>query len=275
MADSFTTNNNWTKPEVGASADTWGTKQNADLDNQDAMMAGLLYGLTLSAAGSTGTFGIATGAASGMALASAYTKTTGSWAVGTGNGSLDTGSIATGTWYHVWLIQRIDTGVVDVLTSLSVSSPTMPTNYTRKRRIGSMLTDGSSHWVAFTQNGNRVTWKVPVASYNGSPTSGAAVLEAMTLPPGINAMAHLRFLWSDSSSNGSGFLVNSPSETSTTVSSPGGNVTGINPTIAVAAAGEINTLTDTSAQIRIVTNTSTGTLILVTHGWDDLARGTQ
>lgn len=71
-----------------------------------------------------------------MVLGSALTKRLdANWAVGTNQGGLDTGS-ASDTDYYIWLINRSDTDVTDVLFSTSATSPTMPTNYNYKRLIG-------------------------------------------------------------------------------------------------------------------------------------------
>ncbi len=122
-----------------------------------------------------------------MALASSITKRLdATWAVGTGNGGLDTGSIAN-TTYHVWLIQRSDTLVVDALFSTSATAPTMPTNYDRKRRIGSIIRLGATI-LAFTQTGD--TFDLTTSTLNYSLTSGATnILQAFTVPNGISVQA--------------------------------------------------------------------------------------
>ena len=153
------------------------------------IMRSYLAGLTLSTAGSSSTFGVAAGVATddtnadAMTLASAYTKTTSAWAVGSGNGSLDTGTIANSTWYHVHLIKRPDTGVVDVLLSLSATAPTLPSNYTLSRRIGSMKTNGSAQWVKFVQRGDEFSWDAlsgPDVTFSGTTAVQAGTVNVPT-----------------------------------------------------------------------------------------------
>jgi hypothetical protein len=76
------------------------------------------------------------------------------WSVGDDAGGMDTGSVAADTGYYVWIIKRSDTGVVDALFSLSLLSPTMPTNYDIKRRIGFIASNSTSNIVDFSTINN-------------------------------------------------------------------------------------------------------------------------
>lgn len=171
---------------------------------------GMIHGLTLSnnATDATNDIDIAAGVAWDntndvlLDLTSAYTKRLdASWTVGTNQGGLDTGSKANSTWYHVWLIRRSDTGVVDVLFSTSVSSPTMPTNYNQKRRIGSIYVQSSGVIAPFEQVEDRFTLKPAISIVNTTAPPTTPTNLTILSPPGIQCRAIVTIAVSSGSGN--------------------------------------------------------------------------
>jgi len=254
---------------LGAGLSFSGTSVISTLD--PTVVPGYLSGLTLSTAGSSATFGIAAGGANDtasggmMVLASAYTKTTSAWAVGSGNGALDTSTISPSTWYHVFLIKRTDTGVVDVLFSLSPTSPTLPTNYTLSRRIGSMKTNGSSQWTSFTQTADTFIWAAPVTDVSTAAT-GSRVNTALTVPSGVVVAA----LFRAGMNTGAGSLATiftSLQENDTAPTT--GGVNDLAQAASAYAGGSFERLTDTSRQIGVRSTSTNATITISTYGWKD------
>jgi hypothetical protein len=235
-------------------------------------------GLTLSTAGGTALFSVAAGAANDstnamtMVLASALAKSTNSWSSGNGNGALDTGSIAASTWYHVFLISNSTASTVDVLISLSLT-PALPTGFTLFRRLGSMLTNGSSDWTLFIQVGNEFLWSVPAADIAVTNLATTATLFTLSVPPGVQVHALIRGLVASANAN-TRALINSPDEATAAANTPAGNNTAfpVNTNSSAGAQFTLSVRTNTSGQIRAVSNAGTTTLDVATYGWTD-ARG--
>lgn len=252
------------------------TNSTNDLQIDIGTQRSYLAGLTLSTAGSSSTFSVAAGVAVDdsnsdfMKLTSSISKTTSAWAVGSGNGALDTGAIANSTWYHVYEIKRPDTGVVDVLISTSASSPTMPTNYTLKRRIGSVKTNGSAQWTAFTQNGDEFLWLTPVndlANVNRTTTSS---LDTLTVPTGVVVNALALGSYTNTAAAGTVALISAPDMGVQVANTPTGNFTLYCSVAGNYGQASINVRTNTSAQVRTVSSAAANNgLILTTYGWID------
>jgi hypothetical protein len=210
-------------------------------------------------------------------LASALTKRLdASWAVGTNQGGLDTGSKANSTTYHLWAIKRPDTGVVDVLFSASATSPTMPTNYTRKRRLGSVFTNGSGNILAFIQIGDHFDLLATIQNQNGANPGTSAVTQGLAVPSGIIVDAKIRWSINNNGTAPTMAMISpldrnaeTPAFTSAQLKSTGNamNAAGGNNN----AGGEMLVRTNTSGQIRtqLFASNSDITLLISTFGWID------
>lgn len=94
-----------------------------------------------------------------------------------GPSGLDTGSLAASTWYSTWVISNGST--VATLLSLSATSPTLPSGYTHKARIGWVRTDSTANKfpLPFVQHGRTIAYN-PVAGSNlvAYPTMSSGVV---------------------------------------------------------------------------------------------------
>ena len=178
----------------------------ANLTNLPAgVSTGFIGGLTITNNGSDGDHDIDIAVGSARDYTDAVTMTQGTaaltkridatWAVGDGNGGLDsTDTVAASTGYGVYLIRRSDTGVVDVLISSDMtaagSALTMPTSYNQKRLIGWVMTDASANIYAFTQSGDYFRLGDNALMVNDN-TITSNTFEDLTLPIPPLSLAHM------------------------------------------------------------------------------------
>lgn len=125
------------------------------------------------------------------------------WAVGTNQGGLDTGSIGNND-YYIWAIERSDTGVTDILFSLSATAPTMPSNYDYKRLIG-WFKRASGTIVPFTTReleggGIEMKWTTPTLDVDSSTLSTSRTTPAVKVPQNFKTEALVRTLIANNSS---------------------------------------------------------------------------
>lgn len=249
--------------------------------NLSSPVPGILFGLTLSRdAGSATTVDVAAGVAADdgtnyfIQTTSTITKvlqSSGAWSAGTGGNGIDSGSRAASTWYHVFLIRADVDGHGDILLSTSVSSPTLPSGYTYKRRIGSILTSSSGNIVPFTQTGDLFLWFDAAYDVQAASVGTTSTLFTLSVPPGVKVEAFIRAGYGNSAALGQ-CAVRSPDEDSsqTTPLVTGSGHQLDNVSTSQGTTAELRVLTNTSRQVSIISNqTSNNTINIRTVGWID------
>lgn len=237
----------------------------------------IFYGLTLSnnAVDATNDIDIAAGSCVSddgttvMNLTAITKRLDAAWAVGTGNGGLDTGAIANGT-YWLWVINRTDTNVTDVLFSASATAPTMPTSYTKKKLIGAILRE-SAAIVLFDQAGMKFMRRTPSVDVDAQNPGTSAVTRTLKVPTGLAVLADITVAIFPGTNNVSGYV---SSLVSSDLASQGALTSPLTlPATTSADAGwsfsPYQVLTNTAGQVRsrISASGANDRLGITTYGW--------
>lgn len=78
----------------------------------------------------------------------------------TGANGLDSGSVASNTWYAFWAIYNATSATAAGLLSTSFTAPALPSGYTYSALLGAFRTDGSSNLYYILQKGRRAQYVI-------------------------------------------------------------------------------------------------------------------
>lgn len=135
--------------------------------------------------------------ATNITLSSEITKQIdASWVVGDDAGGFPSGlTLTNDTWYHVFLIRRSDTGVVDAGFDTSLTATNLlidASSYDSYRRIGSVRRDTAAN-KAFFQNENIITYDIPIQDVSLAAGSTTRQLITLSAPPDIKFLANVAY----------------------------------------------------------------------------------
>ncbi|MEN6629809.1 MAG: hypothetical protein ABFC42_09200 [Sulfuricella sp.] len=246
----------------------------AQLAISNASVQGVFKNLQASATGASASISISADEIIVENSSNAY-KTLRSVALtvaGTANGAngLDTGSLATNTWYSLWVIHNGTTTAG--LLSLSATAPTMPGGYTHKARVGWIRADasGNKYPLAFKQNGRSVQYVVAAGTnVAATPIMATGTAGNITTPTyvavGISAFvpptaSRIRFTFASSNNLGGLVAPNGSYGNAYSLINPAYYYTG--------SAGGVATSIDMILESTNIYWASTGAA-LAANGWED------
>lgn len=193
------------------------------------------------------------------------------WAAGTNAGGLAAADTLSGAkTLHAWIFRRTG-GVDDYFFSTSLT-PTVPDSGTKKRRIGSILWNGSTV-LGFTQDGDEVLLNASILDVNITHPGTAAVLRTLTVPTGIKVTALFNFFVSNVATNYNVYF-SSPDQTdeapSITLAPLGqGGTTAATPGNYTLGVQRIRTNTAAQIRSRFSASGAGDPLRIATLGWID------
>lgn len=240
---------------------------------------GQLSGCSITVA-STTSFTVSSGQAASsdnttlMTLASGLTKLTGgTWVAGNNQNGLDTGTINAATWYHVYVIFNPTTLVVDVLFSTNATTPSLPSGFTKFRRVGSLRTGGTTALFTIIQNGDRFDYNGPVNFLN-NVTPGVTTAQTVTplCPLGVITEVIIESVIADATTSDAAIWISSLAQTDLAVASASGTIsmaTSLAAATTDTALDGLRIVTNLLSQIRYRLSQTTTTVYMSATGYID------
>lgn len=187
-----------------------------------------------------------------------------SWVAGDDAGGFPSGlSLSSDTWYHVFVIYNPTTGDTDAGFDTSISATNLlsdATGYTKYRRIGSVLTDGSSNIYAFHQDGDIFTWDAPKLDVDVT-SSATPTNYTVSTPPDVVCIARMNMF--------GGAITYHVYPTTVTDQATSASFVTFSSSAGSNTVPGVVVPTNTSSQIRTVASGGTGALDLLTISYQD------
>jgi hypothetical protein len=262
---------------IGTGAETLTAANQAQARNNiSAALKGHIFGLGAALAADTEhdlTFAIGEAASTEtnpvlMKLLSTLTKQfDATWAVGNNAGGMQSGSaLPTSGTVHVHLIERSDTGVVDIMGVPNGTTLVLPSGYDRSRRIMSFRTDSSANIIGFVQTGDEFLRLSPIEDVNTAVLGTSSISYTLSVPLGISVIALIAGYTSNATVD-KPIYIRALSQTDVAVS--GNALTANSPVAAQNAAFQTQIRTNTLGQIGVRGIAASTTLSISTSGWID------
>jgi len=265
------------KVPIGTPGD--GTITEAKLDTNAILRRGHFWGLNTgnNSGDATNDIDIGVGectsedGTTNIVLSSSMTKRIdATWTAGTGNGGFPSAlTLTTDIWYHLFVIKKTSTGVVDVGfdTSLTATNLLNTSTYDKYRRIASVYRNSTPAIELYFQQGDYFYWKDWAWTQITNPADGNVTVST---PTGVRTLGQFHARVNNTNSNPVYALLQATDQTvtgSATLATTGHASTG-----GGFAHAQIWVMTNTSSQIQN-TDSSNGSSIH-TIGWRDF-RGTE
>lgn len=275
-----TTHYGFCKPADGETG--WGTAYRTTMDAIDTAIfntgipRSYLAGLQTTPTQASTSVSIAVGVAMGNDQATSITLTSplvkvlsSSWSVGSGNGGLYAATaIQAFQTYHLFVMIRTDTNVVDAYYDTSVNATNIPSPYTVYRRVASFTTASDKNIRTWSQSGDAFTVTVPILETTSTNPGTNAVTQALSaVPTGITP----RVVMNAGNANGdANFYLSDLNTTDAAASQAVAPLANVG-ALAARITQQVVVRTNSSAQIRTradVSNAGTQLLLVVTDWLD-------